>query len=146
MSRPDARSPHDNSSGQVMSPLRILVVDDNRDSADSLAELLAMEGHETHIARDGHQAVRSAAQLQPDVVVLDIGLPGMSGHDAARLIRSLPGGERVALLALTGLSQAEDRRRSADAGFEEHLVKPVDLGVLAALLRRIGERNASGGG
>jgi PAS domain S-box-containing protein len=125
-------------------PLRILVVDDNRDSAETLAELLAMDGHETHVARDGHEAVRQTADLKPNVVLLDIGLPGLNGYEAAQQIRSLPDGERVALFALTGWGQAEDRRRSAAAGFDEHLVKPVDLDRLGDLLARLPAAKGSG--
>jgi PAS domain S-box-containing protein len=130
------------------SPLRILVVDDNRDSAETLAELLSMDGHETHIARDGHAAIERTAQLRPDVVLLDIGLPGVNGYEAARRIRELPDGRAVVLLALTGWGQEEDRRRSAAAGFDDHLVKPVDLDTLGALLARVrpqGERGTSSG-
>lgn len=121
----------------VGAPLRILVVDDNRDSAETLAELLAMDGHETHVARDGDAAIERTAQLRPDVVLLDIGLPGVNGYEAARRIRELPEGRAVVLLALTGWGQEEDRRRSTAAGFDDHLVKPVDLETLAHLLSRV---------
>ncbi len=118
---------------------RILVVDDNRDAADSLALMLQLMGHETHTGHDGLEAVALAAAHQPDVVLLDIGMPNLDGYGAARRIRELPGAADMTLVALTGWSQEEDRRKSAAAGFNRHLVKPVDLAalqdVLAALPR-----------
>jgi CheY-like chemotaxis protein len=105
---------------------RILVVDDNTDSADSLAALLRLEGHEVQTAYDGAAGVEAATAYCPDVVLLDIGLPRLNGYDAARHIRRLPGGGDILLVALTGWGQEEDRRRSRDAGFDLHLVKPVD--------------------
>jgi len=113
---------------------RILVVDDNRDSASSLATLLAMTGHETHTAHDGLEAVDAAATFRPDVVLLDIGLPKLNGYDTARRIRQEPWGKDMMLVALTGWGQEEDRRKSKDAGFDHHLVKPVDYAVLTKLL------------
>lgn len=116
-------------------PRRILIVDDNPDSAESLAELLALSGHETHVAHDGAAAVEAARALRPEVVVLDIGLPKMNGYEAAREIRRQPHGSEVMLVALTGWGQDEDRRKSRDAGFDHHLVKPIDYRVFARLLR-----------
>ena len=108
-------------------PLRILIVDDNRDSADMLATLLQFAGHETFAAHDGLAAVEAAARLDPDVILLDIGLPVLNGYEAARRIREQQGQKRRPLLvALTGWGQDEDRRRSEEAGFDAHLVKPVD--------------------
>jgi PAS domain S-box-containing protein len=116
------------SSGSV-----ILVVDDNRDAADSLAMLLGIWGHDVHLAYDGLEAVAVAAAIQPDVVLLDLGLPKMNGYEAARSIRQArPDG--VLLIALTGLGQAEDRRRSKEAGFDHHLTKPVELESLRKML------------
>jgi len=117
-------------------PRRILVVDDNRDSAESLADLLQLIGHETHTAFDGLAAVGAAAAFQPDVVFLDIGLPKLNGYEAARQIRTQPGGKGLFLVALTGWGQDEDRRRSAEAGFNAHLVKPVDFATLTKLLTK----------
>lgn len=114
--------------------LRILVVDDNRDSASSLATLLELSGHETRTVYDGADAVREAEAFGPDVVLLDIGLPGMDGHEAARRIRALPHGRQVLLVAVTGWGQEEDRRRSSEAGFDHHMVKPVRAAVLEELL------------
>ncbi|MCY7313460.1 MAG: response regulator, partial [Pseudoxanthomonas sp.] len=113
---------------------RILVVDDNRDSAASLAELLQLDGHQTHIAHDGLEAVEAAERVRPDVVLLDIGLPKLNGFDAARRIREQPWGKDMVLVALTGWGQDEDRRKSSEAGFNAHLVKPVDPMALATLL------------
>jgi CheY-like chemotaxis protein len=113
---------------------RILVVDDNPDSAESLAMLLKISGNETHMAHDGLEAVEAAERFRPDVVLLDIGLPQLNGYDAARRIREQPWGKTMVLIALTGWGQEEDRRRSKDAGFDAHLVKPVDYGALMELL------------
>ncbi|HET7636049.1 MAG TPA: ATP-binding protein [Candidatus Limnocylindria bacterium] len=113
---------------------RVLVVDDNADAADSLAELLELVGNEARTARDGESALATARSLRPDVILLDIGLPGMSGHDVARAIRAEPWGRDVLLIALTGWGQAEDRARSSAAGFDHHLVKPVNLGELEELI------------
>jgi PAS domain S-box-containing protein len=106
---------------------RVLVVDDNRDSAESLAMLLQTFGHEVRTAFDGQEGVRTARTFRPDLVLMDIGLPGLNGYDAARAIRSEPWGRRVRLVALTGWGSDEDRRRSHEAGFDHHLVKPVDF-------------------
>lgn len=115
---------------------RVLVVDDNQDAAESLSVLLQMWGNEVQTAFDGLQAVEVAEAFQPDVVLLDIGLPKLNGHDAARRIR-----ERrksgVILIALTGWGQEEDRRSSQDAGFDYHLVKPVEVDTLRELLAGI---------
>ena len=122
----------------IVAPLRILIVDDNRDSADMLATLLTFGGHETHTAHDGQAAVDAVHRLNPDVVVLDIGLPVLNGYDAARRIRELNGGSgRPFLIALTGWGQDEDRTRSKEAGFDAHLVKPVDEGALTRLLAEL---------
>jgi CheY-like chemotaxis protein len=124
--------------GSRTAPLarRILVVDDNRDSADSLALLLRLSGDDVHTVYDGLEAVAAAAQLQPDVILLDIGLPGLNGYDAARQIRERRGRD-VLLVALTGWGQEEDRSRSEQAGFDAHLVKPVDYAELTSLLTEL---------
>jgi CheY-like chemotaxis protein len=116
------------------STLRILVVDDNRDGADSLAEMLRLLGNDTRTAHDGVEAVAAAAEYRPDVVLLDIGLPGLNGYEACRRIRRLPGGGGVVLIAQTGWGQEEDIRLSREAGFDRHLVKPVDPHDLMQLL------------
>jgi PAS domain S-box-containing protein len=128
---------------------RVLVVDDNTDAAESLATLLEMSGHETAVAHDGEAAIEVAEAYRPDVVLLDIGLPKRSGHDAARWIREQPWGRTMVLVALTGWGQEEDRRRSHEVGFDHHLVKPVDLGALMDLLKTRGDRrdeDATGSG
>lgn len=113
---------------------RILVVDDNRDSAASLAMLLDLAGNETYTAHDGLEAVKAAETFRPDVVFLDIGLPGLNGREAARRIREQPWGMNMVLVALTGWGQDDDRRRSQEAGFDHHLTKPVDYTDLNKLL------------
>jgi len=116
-------------------PLRILVVDDNEDAADSMAFLLGLDGHEARIARDGLHAVEAAAQWTPDVVLLDIGLPKLDGHEVARRIRAQRlGADSVMLIAVTGWGQDDDRRRSREAGFDAHLTKPIDYVDLKRLL------------
>jgi two-component system, chemotaxis family, CheB/CheR fusion protein len=122
----------------VPSPLRILIVDDNRDSADMLARLLEFSGHETHTAHDGLAAVDAAANLQPDVIFLDISLPVLNGYEAARRIRDRQLDKRPLLVALTGWGQKDHRRRSEKAGFDAHLVKPVDDAVIERLLMELG--------
>jgi len=113
---------------------RILIVDDNRDSADSLAMLLKLMGNEVGVAYDGEQALEVAAALRPDVALLDIGMPKLNGYDACRRIRQESWGRDMFLIALTGWGQEEDRRRTQEAGFNQHIVKPVDPNALLALL------------
>ena len=120
--------------------LRILVVDDNRDAADMLALFLQFDGHETYTAHDGVAAVEAATRLQPDLVLLDLGLPRLNGYEAGRRIREQHGRGRPVLVALSGWGQDEDRRRSEDAGFDAHLVKPVDEIALRRLLVDVGAR------
>jgi PAS domain S-box-containing protein len=116
---------------------RILVVDDNRDSAASLSILLRITGNETNIAYDGLQALEVAEQFRPDVVLLDLGLPKLNGYDVARRIREQPWGNDIILVALTGWGQDEDRRKSKEAGFNGHLVKPVEHAALMSLLSEL---------
>ena len=116
---------------------RILVVDDNRDAATSLATMLGLAGHETRAAWDGLEALAAAADFRPDVVVLDLGMPRLDGYETARRIRQQPWGKGAVLIALSGWGQEEDRRRSLDAGFDHHLVKPVDLSEFTRLLARL---------
>ena len=113
---------------------RILVVDDNKDSAASLAILLELSGNETHTAHDGLEALEVAQTFRPDIVVLDLGLPKLNGYEAARQLRQKPWGKTIMLVALTGWGQDEDRRKSSEAGFDQHLVKPVDHAALQKLL------------
>ena len=116
------------------SPFRILIVDDNADSARSLARLLRLSGHEVNTAGDGPGALREIEATHPDFVLLDIGLPGMDGYEVARSIREGRDSGRPVLVAVTGYGQEEDRRRSREAGFDYHFVKPVELDTLFSLL------------
>jgi CheY-like chemotaxis protein len=113
---------------------RILVVDDNQDAAASLATLLQITGHETFTAHDGPTALQAVKKHRPELVLLDIGLPTLNGYEVCRRIREQPWGNDMLLVALTGWGQAEDRRKSHEAGFDGHLVKPVDYGALVTLL------------
>jgi len=121
-------------SGMPSSIYRILVVDDNRDSALSLAMMLKIMGHDTRTGHDGEAAVSLAESFRPDVMLLDIGLPKMNGYDACRLIREQPWGRGIVLIALTGWGQDEDKLHSKEAGFNFHMIKPVDPDALAKLL------------
>ena len=116
------------------SSLRILIVDDNGDGADSLGMMLRVVGYDTRTAYDGQEGVDVAGEFRPDVVLLDIGLPKLNGYEACRRIRDEPWGKDVVLIALTGWGQDEDRRRSHDAGFDHHLVKPVEPQALMKML------------
>ncbi len=118
--------------------LRVLVVDDNVDAADTLAALLEMGGHATRVANDGVHAIEIARAFRPQVVFLDIGLPGMNGYEVARRLRGTPGMERGILVALTGWGTREDRARSTEAGFDHHLTKPADMMAVETLLSGVG--------
>jgi PAS domain S-box-containing protein len=120
----------------VSAPRRVLVVDDSADAAESLRMLLQARGHEVRTAHDGSAALRAAEEFQPDVVLLDIGLPHMDGYEVARRLRDEVGLKNALLVALTGYGQQEDRRRAAEAGFDEHLTKPADLTMLQNLLAK----------
>src|SRR5262249_46799779 len=113
---------------------RLLVVDDNRDFANTLSMLLETFGHEVRTVYDGKAAVPAATEYHPDAVLLDIGLPGMNGYDVARELRSTPALSRMKLVAFTGYGQEEDRRRVRQAGFDFHLVKPVEVAELARVI------------
>jgi CheY-like chemotaxis protein len=113
---------------------RVLVVDDNRDAADTLSLLLELMGHEARSAHDGLEALSAAEAFKPDVVLLDIGLPKMNGYEVCRRLRQEPWGREAFLVALTGWGQADDLRQASEAGFDRHLVKPVEEAVLQKLL------------
>ena len=115
-------------------PRRILVADDNPDALESLAALLRLGGHVVFAAANGALAFESAAQHRPEIALLDIGMPVLDGYEVARRIRAQPWGKQITLVALTGWGQDTDRRRSHDAGFDSHLVKPLDLDKLTQLL------------
>ena len=122
------------------SALRVLVVDDNADAAQALQHLLKLLGHDVMLAHDGPGALAVAAQLRPDSVLLDIGLPGMDGYAVAARLRAA-GHEKASLVALTGYAQDEDLRRSSNAGFDRHMVKPVDVGALRRLTAEVAGRS-----
>ena len=115
------------------SPARVLVVEDQQDSASTLKMVLALEGHEVELAANGLEALKRFKSFQPDVVVMDLGLPGMTGFEVARKIRTIKG-HRPLLVALTGYGQAEDMAQSVDAGFDHHVVKPADIAQLLSLI------------
>ncbi|MRD49472.1 response regulator [Caenimonas koreensis DSM 17982] len=131
-------APQEESMEQPNDPgLKVLVVDDNVDAAETLATVLDMTGRRTRVVHDGLSVLEAARQFQPDVVLLDIGLPGMSGYEVAKQLRADPGFSRTVLIAITGWGAEEDRRRTKEAGFDDHLTKPVDLGAIDALLARL---------
>ena len=121
-------------------PRRVLVVDDNRDAATSLELMLRMLGHETRAAFDGSTGLEVAAEFRPDVVFLDIGMAKMNGYEVARRLREQPWGNQIVLIAVTGWGQAEDKRRTAEAGFDHHVVKPADPHVLTSLLASLARK------
>ena len=115
--------------------LRILVADDNRDAADSMACILDMSGNSVSIAHSGTEALRLAEEGRPQAIILDIGMPDLNGYEVARHIRQQDWGGRILLIAVTGWGQAEDKVRSRAAGFDYHLTKPVDVDLVEKLLR-----------
>jgi signal transduction histidine kinase len=121
-------------------PRRILIVDDNRDAAEALALLLRIEGHDIRIAYDGIEALDVGSAFEADVVLLDLGMPKLNGWEAARRMREQPWGRQALLIAVTGWGQPHDRERTAEAGFDLHLVKPVDYSELSRALTRVAER------
>jgi CheY-like chemotaxis protein len=123
-------------------PRRILVIEDNEDAREILRMQLRLEGHEVHEAADGPSGVAATAAVAPDVVLIDVGLPGLDGYEVARRIRATPEGRHLVLIALTGYGQAEDRRRALAAGFDVHLTKPV---VPEHLARAIADAAAARG-
>jgi CheY-like chemotaxis protein len=118
-------------------PLRVLVADDLRDSADSLGLVIELMGHQVEVVYDGEAALHAAERLRPDVVLLDLGMPKLDGFAVCRGIRERPWGSPVRLIAQSGWGQEEDRRRTAEAGFDHHIVKPIDPEALEALLRTL---------
>jgi two-component system CheB/CheR fusion protein len=126
-------------------PVRILLVEDNPDAAESLRMLLEILGHQVRVVHDGPSALDVAPEYAPNVMLVDIGLPGMDGYEVARRVRGDGGLRDVVLVALTGYGRDEDRRQAFAAGFDHHLVKPVDLTALERLVARVGG-TASGAG
>lgn len=127
--------PDESEKSEAVQLRKILVVDDNVDAADTLQALLGLDGFVVTTAYDGIAAVAQVQTAKPDAVVMDIGMPGMDGYDAARLIRQQPGGLEIVLIALTGWGQSTDRQRASKAGFDHHLVKPVDYDLLRKCLQ-----------
>jgi signal transduction histidine kinase len=125
---------------------RILIADDNNDALESLATLLQLSGHEVYTATNGGTALQSAEHHLPEVALLDIGMPMLDGYEVAKRIRAQPWGQRITLVALTGWGQDSDRRRSREAGFDSHLVKPLDLETLIDLLARLPAESAAAHG
>jgi signal transduction histidine kinase/ActR/RegA family two-component response regulator len=130
-------------SGRVQK-LRILVVDDVKDSADSLAMLLRLQSHDVHVAYSGDEALHTIERARPDLVLLDIGMPGMNGYETCRRLRGQTHGNEIFVVALTGWGQEDDRRRSEEAGFDHHLVKPVNPADLVNLLESLPAERGSG--
>jgi CheY-like chemotaxis protein len=122
---------------------KVLVVDDNCDAATTLAMLLEARQHDVQVANDGFAALDAAASFQPDVVLLDIGLPGIDGFEVARRLRSLPQTKDVLVVAVSGYGQEEDRQKSQQAGFDYHLVKPVDPAILRSIFASIAPLGAT---
>jgi PAS domain S-box-containing protein len=129
-----AAAPPDGDRQWAAHPLRLLVVDDNRDAADSLAMLLKIAGSEVEVARDGPAALEAARRWRPDVAFLDLGMPGMDGYEVARRLRADPSLAGTVLIAVSGWGQEGDRRRSREAGIDHHLIKPVEFKAIQALL------------
>ena len=127
-------SQHRHLNGSTVSHKRILLADDNRDAAESLAIILRLEGHQVELAHDGAAALRAFEHTRPDVALLDIGMPGSNGYEVAQQIRAAPGGKEVLLIAITGWAQDSDKARSREAGFDLHLTKPVEPESLIELL------------
>ena len=133
---PAAPAPHALEAGPA-NDLRVLVVDDNVDSAESLAQVLRLLGYRTRSAHDGQDALEIARAWRPAVVLLDLGMPGLNGFDTARALRAQPDGPSRTLIALSGWGQHEDRRRSSEAGFDHHFVKPVDVDALVETIAAV---------
>jgi len=115
--------------------MRVLVADDNRDSADSLAILLQLDGHEVRVAYSGEDALAMGTRFRPQLMLIDLSMPGMDGYSLARQIRANEWGSAVILVAVTGLGEEDVQRKTRDNGFDHHLVKPVEISSLQSLLK-----------
>jgi len=142
--RPEVQTAAPAQPPRLLSDVRILVVDDNRDAADSLGELLRMAGHSVEVTYDGVSGIAAAEHFHPQVVLLDIGMPGMDGYAVAARFRQRPGGNDTVLIAITGWGQPADKRRALSAGFDHHLTKPVNPTTVLDLVGRPRERGARG--
>jgi PAS domain S-box-containing protein len=129
--------------GEVASGLRVLVIDDNRDSADSATEVLRLLGNKVECAYDGESGIALAGRFRPHMILLDLAMPGMDGYEARRRLRAEPGAETAVLVAMTGFGNEEDKRRTRAAGFDAHLTKPVELDALISLLNNARDRRTS---
>ena len=143
MHSPNASGEHGASRSLPRSPLHVLVVDDNPDVLQSMAMLVRLLGHEVQTAPDGRQAIAAAQRFAPDVVLLDIGLPGMNGYEVARALRALPESAAALIVACTGYGREDDRLRSSEAGFDRHAVKPLPVDVLTEIFAESAERKRS---
>lgn len=126
--------PHELGSSDIARPYRILLVEDNDDSREMLRTLLSLRGHEIHEATDGPSGIKMAVSVTPDLAFIDVGLPGCDGYEVARALRTSAASQGAALIALTGYGQPDDRRRALEAGFDAHIVKPIDPGALLAVI------------
>jgi len=133
---PPPATPGSSSDARGDAMLRVLLIEDNADSREMLKAALEMSGHTVYDTSDGRQGIEAADRWGPDVAVVDIGLPGMDGYEVGKRLRARPRGDRLLLVALTGYGQPADRQRSEEAGFDVHLVKPIDPGRLERALTR----------
>jgi len=122
---------------------KVLIIDDNEDAAESLSAFLEESGLSCASALDGPSGLDAVARFAPDTILIDLGLPGLDGYEVARRIRGLPGGDKYLAIAITGYGRARDRERSAEAGFDAHLVKPVDLDQLLTILHTMDRMGTS---
>jgi CheY-like chemotaxis protein len=136
----DPRPGHRQTAGRM----KVLVADDNRDAALSLGALLEMSDHEVLIAHDGEEALKMARQAMPDAMILDIGMPRLTGDKVARAVRNEPWGRRVFMVAVTGWGEPEDKERAGAAGFDHHLTKPIDVDEIEKLLVDFAARREPG--
>jgi CheY-like chemotaxis protein/anti-sigma regulatory factor (Ser/Thr protein kinase) len=136
LAAPDLETPVPSAETRPHHARRVLIADDNDDNANALAELLRHRGHLVETARDGEAAYAAAERHRPDVAMLDIGMPKLNGYEVCKRIREQPWGRQMRIVAQTGWGQTEDRRRSSEAGFDAHLVKPIDPVQLERLLER----------
>ncbi len=139
---PLAQPPEGSGTAGKATPHRILVVDDNEDSANTLGQMLQILGHQVRVAHDGLAAIEAAGEFRPEAILLDIGMPKLDGYETCRRIRGHAWGQQMILIALTGWGQDEDRRRTHEAGFDHHLVKPVEAAALVKVLAELKSRSS----
>lgn len=126
------------SEAQLKKQLHVLIADDNRDAADSMAILLRLDGHQVHVVYTGSEALEAARTLRPQCALLDLGMPGMMGHEVARNLRAEPWAQTLLLVAITGWGQTREVEAALAAGFNFHFTKPIDPAALAAVLAAVG--------